>query len=220
MRLKSLVAAMAAVASLAPIAAQAQSSNENPWMIRVRAAYLDFQNGQSNNSAVTANGVQTNNIRAQKEWIPEFDITYFFTKNLAAELVLTYPQNVNIYSNLTSKPSGTITALPPSLVAQYHFTDLGAVKPYIGAGVNYTIFGNTGNFGNINNALVVNNSSVGFVGQVGVDYMIDKNLGLNLDLKYVTMKADVNYSAANGGASVGKLTLNPLIPAVGVTYKF
>ena len=112
------------------------------------------------------------------------------------------------------------TALPPSLVAQYHFTDLGAVKPYIGAGVNYTIFGNTGNFGNINNALVVNNSSVGFVGQVGVDYMIDKNLGLNLDLKYVTMKADVNYSAANGGASVGKLTLNPLIPAVGVTYKF
>ena len=86
MRLKSLVAAMAAVASLAPIAAQAQSSNENPWMIRVRAAYLDFQNGQSNNSAVTANGVQTNNIRAQKEWIPEFDITYFFTKNLAAEL--------------------------------------------------------------------------------------------------------------------------------------
>ena len=126
----------------------------------------------------------------------------------------------NIYSNLTSKPSGTITALPPSLVAQYHFTDLGAVKPYIGAGVNYTIFGNTANFGNINNALVVNNSSVGFVGQVGVDYMLDKNLGINLDLKYVTMKADVNYSAANGGASVGKLTLNPLIPAVGVTYKF
>ena len=219
MRLKSLVVAMAAVASLAPIASQAQSTdNSNPWMVRVRAAYLDFQNGQSNNGQ--PNGVGTNNIRAQKEWIPEVDVTYFFTKNIAAELVLTYPQNVNIYSNLNGQKSGTITALPPSLLAQYHFTDLGAFKPYIGAGVNYTIFGNTGNFGGINNALVVSNSSFGFAGQVGADYMLDKNWGVNVDVKYITMSTKVNYSAANGGANVGKLTLNPLVPAVGVTYKF
>ena len=133
---------------------------------------------------------------------------------------MTYPQNVNIYSNLTSKPSGTITALPPSLVAQYHFTDLGAVKPYIGAGVNYTIFGNTANFGNINNALVVNNSSVGFVGQIGADYMLDKNWGMNVDLKYATMSTNVTGQNALPGQNIGKLTLNPLMPSVGVTYKF
>ena len=46
MRIKSLVAAMAAVASLAPIAAQAQAQ-ENPWMVRVRAVDVLFQNGQS-----------------------------------------------------------------------------------------------------------------------------------------------------------------------------
>ena len=218
MRLKSLVAAMAAVASLAPIASQAQSANENPWMIRVRAAYLDFQNGQSNNANSQGLGVATQNIRAQKEWIPEFDITYFFTKNIAAELVLTYPQNVNIYSNLNGQKSGTITALPPSLLAQYHFTDLGAIKPYIGVGVNYTIFGNTGNFGGINNALTVGNSSVGFAGQVGMDYMFDKNWGMNLDFKYITMNTKVN--SASTGQNIGTLTLNPWVPAVGVTYKF
>ncbi|QWD64827.1 OmpW family protein [Polynucleobacter sp. MWH-UH2A] len=217
MRLKSLVAAMAAVASLAPIAAQAQAQ-ENPWMLRVRAAYLDFQNGQSNNANSQNLGVAAQNIRAQKEWIPEFDITYFFTKNIAAELVLTYPQNVNIYSNLNGQKSGTITALPPSLLAQYHFTDLGAVKPYIGAGVNYTIFGNTGNFGGINNALTVGNSSFGFAGQVGLDYMFDKNWGMNLDVKYITMNTKVN--SASTGQNIGTLTLNPWVPAVGVTYKF
>ena len=218
MRLKSLVAAMAAVASLAPIASHAQSAEENPWMIRVRAAYLDFQNGQSNNANSQGLGVATQNIRAQKEWIPEFDITYFFTKNIAAELVLTYPQNVNIYSNLNGQKSGTITALPPSLLAQYHFTDLGAIKPYIGVGVNYTIFGNTGNFGGINNALTVGNSSVGFAGQVGMDYMFDKNWGMNLDFKYITMNTKVN--SASTGQNIGTLTLNPWVPAVGVTYKF
>ena len=222
MRIKSLVAAMAAVASLAPIASQAQSSDENPWMVRVRAVDLLFQNGQSNGGTnVLGAGVQTNNVRAQNEWIPEVDISYFFTKNIAAELVLTYPQKVNIYSNLTSGPTGTINALPPSLLLQYHFTDLGAFKPYIGAGINYTIFGNRNNFSllGVNNALTVDQNSVGFVGQIGVDYMFDKNWGANIDLKYATMSTNVNGSAANVG-NIGKLTLNPLMPAVGVTYKF
>ena len=224
MRLKSLVAAMAAVASLAPIAAQAQSSNENPWMVRVRAVYLDWQNGQSNQGS-SGLGVGINNIQAQKEWIPEFDVSYFFTKNIAAELVLTYPQNVKINANLGHgySQAGTIKALPPSLLLQYHFTDLGALKPYVGAGVNYTIFSNRNNFTGLGltNNLTVDQSSFGFVGQIGADYMFDKNWGANFDLKYATMST--NVSGANGTASnssIGKLTLNPWMPAVGVTYKF
>ncbi len=214
MRIKTLVAAMAAVASLAPIAAQAQSSSENPWMLRVRAVYADWQNGQSGNASSL-------NIQAQNQWLPEFDISYFFTKNIAAELVLTYPQNVNITSNAVPNKTGTITALPPSLVLQYHFTDFGAFKPYVGAGVNYTIFGDRSNFPQIGNGLTVSNTSFGAVGQIGADYMFDKNWGLNVDVKYATMSTVTN---SNGGAGsnlgTGKLTLNPWMPAVGVTYKF
>ena len=209
MRIKSLVAAMAAVASLAPIAAQAQAQ-ENPWMVRVRAVDVLFQNGQSS-------GVQDLNVKAQNRWIPEFDVSYFFTKNIAAELVLTWPQQVNIYGNLGAGQQniGKVTALPPSLLAQYHFTDLGNFKPYVGAGVNYTIFGNRQNFVV---PVQVEPSSVGFVGQVGMDYMLDKNWGLNVDVKYATMATNVQYVA--GGGNIGKLTLNPWMPAVGVTYKF
>jgi outer membrane protein len=225
MRLKSLVAAMAAVASLAPIAAHAQAE-ENPWMLRVRAVDILFQNGQANNGNGngTGLGVQANNIRAQNTLIPEFDISYFFTKNVAAELVLTYPQKVNVYSNLTSGPTGVINALPPSLLLQYHFTDLGALKPYIGAGVNYTIFGNRNNFsvgGYGNNVLTVDQNSVGFVAQIGADYMFDKHWGMNIDVKYATMSTNVTgQNTLAGAGNIGKLTLNPLMPAVGVTYKF
>ena len=213
MRIKSLVAAMAAVASLAPVAAQAQSSSENPWMVRVRAVYADWQNGQSGNAS-------TLNIQAQNQWLPEFDISYFFTKNIAAELVLTYPQNVNITSNAVPNKTGTITALPPSLVLQYHFTDLGAFKPYIGAGINYTIFGNRSNFPQISNGLTVSNTSFGAVGQIGADYMFDKNWGLNVDVKYATMSTVTNANSAAPSLGTGKLTLNPWMPAVGITYKF
>jgi outer membrane protein len=216
MRIKTLVAAMAAVASLAPIAAQAQAE-ENPWMLRVRAVDLLFQNGQSNGS-VAGLGVQDLNVKAKNQWIPEFDISYFFTKNIAAELVLTWPQQVNITYGPGNANAGKITALPPSLLAQYHFTDLGAFKPYVGAGINYTIFGNRQNFPALGNAVTVDQSSVGFVGQIGMDYMLDKNWGMNIDLKYATMSTNVKL--VDGGASLGKLTLNPWMPAVGVTYKF
>jgi outer membrane protein len=210
MRLKSLVVAMAAVASLAPIAAQAQA-NENPWMLRVRAVDLLWQNGQTG-------GVTTNNIKAQNQWIPEVDVSYFFTKNIAAELVLTWPQQVNITAGAGNTNVGKITALPPSLLAQYHFTELGAFKPYIGAGVNYTVFGNRQNFYGAGAGLQVEPSSFGFVGQIGADYMFDKNWGANIDLKYATIATNVQQVA--GGANIGKLTLNPWMPAVGVTYKF
>ena len=211
MRLKSLVVAMAAVASLTPVMAQAQAE-ENPWMLRVRAVDLLFQNGQTQS-------VQALDIKAKNQWIPEFDVSYFFTKNIAAELVLTWPQQVNINANLGSgvQNVGKITALPPSLLAQYHFTDLGAFKPYVGAGINYTIFGNRANFPALGNNYQVDQSSVGFVGQVGMDYMLDKNWGMNVDLKYATMSTNVSTL---GGTSIGKLTLNPWMPAVGVTYKF
>jgi outer membrane protein len=214
MRIKTLDAAMAAVVSLAPIAAQAQAAAENPWMVRVRAVDLLFQNGQSGGNG----SVQSLNIKAQNQWIPEFDVTYFFTKNIAAELVLTYPQQVNITSGSGNTNVGKITALPPSLLAQYHFTDLGAFKPYVGLGVNYTIFGNRQNFPALGNSVTVNQSSLGVVGQIGMDYMFDKNWGMNLDLKYATMSTEVKTVA--GGTNLGTLTLNPWMPAVGVTYKF
>jgi outer membrane protein len=209
MRIKTLVAAMAAVASLTPIAANAQASEENPWMLRVRAAYLDWANGQTET-------VQAANVTARKQMIPEFDISYFFTKNIAAELVLTYPQTVTI--NAGSNSIGTVKALPPSLVLQYHFTDFGAFKPYVGVGVNYTIFGNRNNLWLGGNQYQVDSSSLGAVGQVGMDYMLDKNWGLNLDVKYISM--NTNVSSVATGASVGKLNLSPWTPAVGVTYKF
>ena len=210
MRIKSLVAAMAAVASLAPIAAQAQAE-ENPWMIRVRAVDLLFQNGQTSTVADL-------NVKAKNQVIPEFDVSYFFTKNIAAELVLTWPQQVNITAGPGNTNIGKVSALPPSLLVQYHFTDLGAFKPYVGAGINYTIFGNRQNFPALGNGVQVDNSSVGVVGQIGADYMFDKNWGVNVDLKYATISTNVNTVAGNN--NLGKLTLNPWMPAVGVTYKF
>jgi outer membrane protein len=198
------IAALALTLSAAfPV--MAQQAAEGNWLVRARAVDLVFDNGQSNT-------VKSMNITADDRWIPEIDISYFFTKNFAAELVLTWPQNVDIMAGGTQ--IGKIQALPPSLLVQYHFTDLGAFKPYVGAGVNYTYFYKRDNI--LGGAASVDRDSWGLVGQIGLDYLIDKNWSLNIDAKYVQMDTDV-YA---GSTNIGKLDLNPITWGVGVGYRF
>ena len=179
-------------------------------MVRARAVYVDFKNGQQDGLDAAGLG----KIEADSRWIPELDLSYFFTKNIAAELVLTYPQEVDIKIQGLGGKAGTIKALPPSLLVQYHFTELGAFKPYVGAGVNYTFFYKTHNIAG--GAANVDNSSWGLAAQVGFDYMFTKNVGLNLDVKYIKMDTDVRL----GANKIGNLNLSPVTAGVGVTYRF
>lgn len=197
---KILVAALIAAGLLSTTVAQAQEN----FMVRVRGVYVDFDNGQKDG--------MPGPIEADSRWIPEIDFSYFFTKNIAAELVLTYPQTVDI--TMAGAQIGKIKALPPSLLVQYHFTDLGAFKPYVGLGLNYTIFTSRDNI--LGGAASVEQSSVGLAGQVGFDYMFTKNWGLNVDVKYIQMDTDVSV----GDTKIGKLDLNPVTAGVGVSYRF
>lgn len=202
---KILVAALVAAGVLSAPVVKAE---EGSFMVRARAVYIDFKNGQKSGLDSVAGKIEADNL-----WIPEVDLSYFFTKNLAAELVLTYPQEVDI--KIAGVKQGTIKALPPSLLLQYHFTELGAFKPYVGAGLNYTFFYNTSNI--LGGVASVERNSWGLAGQVGFDYMFTKNLGLNVDVKYIKMDTDVSVS---GLGKIGTLNLSPITAGVGVTYRF
>ena len=188
-----------ALTATAPVLAQ-----DNPFMVRLRAVHLNWDNGQNQ-------GVKALDIEAKNKTIPEVDFSYFFTKNIAAELVLTYPQRVSVDSNIGRL--GSVKALPPSLLLQYHFTDFGQFKPYVGLGVNYTLFTDRKV---LDGAAKIDKSSVGYAAQIGFDYMFDKNWGLNVDLKYADIDTDVKV----GGTKIGKLDLNPTMFGVGLTYKY
>ncbi|TIS48857.1 MAG: OmpW family protein, partial [Mesorhizobium sp.] len=111
---------------------------------------------------------------------------------------------------------GKVWLLPPTFTLQYHFTDLGAFKPYVGAGVNYTIFYNqdTGSA----DALKVKNT-FGTALQVGFDYMVDQHWGLNFDVKKLFLKPDFDVTVA-GAKLTGKAELDPWLIGAGVTYRF
>jgi outer membrane protein len=189
------VAVLAALAA-APMAAEAQN-----WVIGARALYV------SPNVSTSING-----LGVDSAWWAELDFTYYFTKNIAVELIAGANKH-EVTLNGTSL--GSVGVLPPTLTVQWHWNDFGAFQPYVGAGINYTYFYQTDL---ANNTLSIKDNSWGGALQVGADYEIAKNWYLNGDVKYVWMSTDVRVNAT--GATLGSLDINPWIIGVGVRYRF
>ena len=205
--MKKTLLAIAAVSAFTSGAAVAQSADAvGPFMVRVRAVHLD-----SRNHDTTGLDLSINN-----KWIPEVDVSYFFTPNFAAELILTYPQKHDLRAG--GDKIGSLKHLPPTLLGQYHFTGMGAFKPYVGAGINYTRFSSVKFAPAVDAALSpsIKKNSWGGALQVGFDYAIDKNWSLNFDVKKVYIGTDV-YSAGN---KVGSFKVDPVLIGVGVGYRF
>lgn len=189
------------VAGLA--AAAAAQAGQGDFVARVRATYLAYDNGQNSLPV---------KVEARDLWIPEVDFSYYLTDNVSTELVLTYPQKVDI--DVNGNDAGSVTALPPTLLAQYHFgPNDGAFVPYVGAGVNLTLFGSRSVLAG---GAHISKSSVGLTGQIGADFALSGAWTMNVDLKYVGMTTNVYV----GTTKAGKLDLNPWVASVGIGYKF
>lgn len=158
-----------------------------------------------NNSSSPVTGVEVS-----KKTIPEADFSYFFTENIATELILTYPQSHDVSLNGTKL--GTLKELPPTLLAQYHFSPGASFSPYVGAGLNFTLFSNVDIPG-----LDADRSSIGAALQLGIDIPVNEGMSVNIDLKKVFMKTDVKTTA---GAYVTTLKVDPLLLGVGLGWKF
>ena len=205
--MKKTLLAAAALCALTSGAAMAQNyPQDGKWMVRARAVHLDSANKDS-----TPLDLSVNN-----KMIPELDISYFFTPNFAAELILTYPQKHDVRAG--GAKIGSLKHLPPTLLAQYHFTQLGAFKPYVGAGVNYTRFSSVRFDPAVAAALnpSIDKNSFGGALQVGVDIPLSKNLYLNVDVKKVFIKTDV-FSSGN---KVGTFKVDPVLVGVGLGWRF
>lgn len=148
-------------------------------------------------------------VEVSKKTIPEVDFSYFFTDNISAELILTYPQKHDVSLNGTKL--GTLKQLPPTLLAQYHFMPGSSYSPYVGAGLNYTLFSGVDIPG-----VDVSRSSIGAALQIGIDIPVSNSMFFNIDLKKVYMKTDVKTAA---GAYLTTLKVDPMLFGIGLGWK-
>lgn len=224
---KSLIA----LATLAAFAQFASAQDTGSWIVRARAVDLMSDNGNAGALKSTLTAVTTlpnPSASINDKWLPEVDITYFFTPNIAAELILTVPQSQTVYANFTGGKAaiGTFKHLPPVLTAQYHFTNVPMFRPYVGLGVNYTRISDvnvtvpaavTSSEPQAAIPLDLSRNSFGLAAQLGADVPLGGGWLLNLDIKKVQIGADVKVK---GGPKIGEFNVDPLLVSIGVGKRF
>ncbi len=206
----SLFCAVSAFASAA--SAADLEGNAGTFLVRLRAIAVV----PDERSTVSAIGGA---IKASDRLVPEVDFSYFFTDNLAVELIAAVTKhNVrDVGSTAGTVPLGSTWLLPPTLTAQYHFLSGSKFDPYVGAGVNYTTTFSVGKPSTGPVTAIRYSDSFGPALQAGVDYRLDDRWSLNLDLKKVWIKTDVSI---NNGAIAATAHLDPWIIGTGVGYRF
>ena len=186
--------------ALALIAALPASALADDWMMRVRA--IDIVPDVKSSSLP--------GVDVSDEWVPEVDFTYFVTPNIGVELILATSRHEVTLVGAGSL--GKLNVLPPTVTVQYHFNPTSTIKPYVGAGLNYTRFYNVDLPG-----FKVDSNSFGGALQAGVDIAVTKNGYINLDVKKIWIDTTVKTTA---GATVTDLDINPVVWGIGYGFRF
>lgn len=213
--MKKLLVSIIAIATISvSLTAQEKSDDFKKWQVRFRVITVI-----PNESATieTIGG----DVDISTAVVPELDFTYFFNENWAAELILgTTNHDVKAVATAAGDIElGDVWLLPPTLTLQYHFATEG-FRPYLGTGLNYTIFYGADEGPTADD--VSYDNSVGFAFQGGFDYDLNEKWFLNFDAKYILLSTDVTVNATTAlGATVGaEVDINPLIIGFGIGMKF
>lgn len=143
------------------------------------------------------------------------DVTYFLSNRLALNLLAAFVNpEVSSDAEAVEGSLGSVKAVPPTLTLQYHVAPEEKVRPYIGAGVNYT------NFFDVTGALdaedVEIEDALGVAGQAGLNIMLSDVVSFGADFRWVFILNDPEVTTTTLGTD--ELELDWPIIAVGFGF--
>ena len=224
--MKKSLLVLAVLSAFAPVLAQAEAGD---IVVRLRTAYVNPDEKSKLGTIAPTAGVNTSAgavLTVGTNVIPELDISYYITKNIAAELILATGtrHDVHIANNtgaLGNQNLGSVNILPPTLTAQWHFNPDQMIDPYVGAGVNYTHSFDRTLKASGAVPIHIDQNMFGLVAQAGVDVNLGSGWLINADVKYVTMNTSVKAELTAGNwTKIDDLDINPWVIGVGIGKKF
>ncbi len=231
--MKKSLLVLALAAAFAPVLAHAEAGD---WVVRARVVSVspdeESKLGKTVNSllggTVMTPGAE---LAVDNNVIPELDISYYITKNIAAELILALGSKHDVsvrgdaLATIGNQHLGSVDALPPTLTAQWHFNPDQMFDPYVGAGVNYTYMLDRNlklSRGPLAGSKIkIDSDSWGYALQAGFDVNLKDGWLINADVKYVTMDTDVKLNIPGlGWKKIDSLDIDPWVFGVGIGKKF
>jgi len=165
---------------------------------------------------------------ASDNWVPTAAIEYFLSPNISVETIccLTSHHVDGTAGSVAGRNNliDNILILPATLTLKAHLTNIGPVKPYVGAGPSYFIvldsrIGAGGTALGATSAKV--RSKVGFALQAGVDIALnDQGLGLSIDAKRYFIRPTASFYAGSTEVLRTRHELDPWVISTGLAYRF
>lgn len=214
--MKKTICSLAMVAAL--VSPQVLAHKEGDFVLRVGAASV-----VPNDSSDKILGSQEE-LKVDSNTQLGLTFGYMFTDNISLEVLAATPFSHDISTDLLGLGDIADTKhLPPTVMVQYYFGDAQSkFRPYVGAGLNYTMFFDEGFNGKAKDVGLTDlklDDSFGLAANVGVDYMINESWFLNASAWYANIETEATYKF-NGAAQKTDVKINPWVFMISGGYKF
>lgn len=218
--------ALLAAMGLSAIATPAMAYEEGDWLVRARVVNVNPHDDSGLLSVPALGGaIADSGVTVDSDTIPELDITYMFHRNWGVELILGYSEHDVDASGSVKGLLGNVVdakALPPTLTLQYHFAPDSNIRPYLGAGINYTYFFDESVEGvlDVPGAKVDLESSWGLAVQAGLDIAINEDWFFNMDVKYIDIDTTARFKDTSVGRAKINVEIDPVVFGIGIGRRF
>jgi len=210
MRMSFVLRAPLFALALVALNSSALVAQDSGWQFRLRGIAL-IADESAEISPINGD------IEIDDAFVPELDISYLFSPNVSAELILATAKHdvMAVGTDVGDVDVGSVWALPPTLLLQYRLAPTASVRPYIGAGINLTLFYSESVPGDPVTAADYD-SSIGFAFQGGLDIPLgDGGWFINLDAKKILMNSDVTLETTLGTV-MADVDINPWVIGAGI----
>lgn len=142
--------------------------------------------------------------------------TYFVSPHFAVEVLGAVPFKHDINLNANGAKVAETTHLPPTVTLQYHFApDAARFRPYVGAGLNYTLFYSEKTQGALAGSKLELDNSFGGAVEAGMDIALNADWAVNLNVRWF----DIDTDARLGTTNLGTVNIDPMAYGIMVTRK-
>lgn len=151
-------------------------------------------------------------------------LTYMFAPHWAVGVLAATPFEHDVNVRGLGLDAGSIKHLPPTVTVQYFPLDSASrCQPYVGIGVNYTLFFDEEVDGDLEalfgpGDLKLDNSW-GFAAEAGIDYLIGDHWLLNAAVWYLDIDTEATFRFTGNKITTG-VEIDPWVYMLGVGYRF
>lgn len=190
------------------LAAPAFAQQAGEWTFSVGAHQVNPKSDNGSLAAGTLDVEVGSNVR------PTITAEYFIRDNLGIEVLASLPFQHDIDIAGVGNV-GSTKHLPPTVSLQYHFGE-GKVKPFVGLGVNYTLFFSEDTSGALSGNDLKLDDSFGLAAHAGIDFKVGEKGAIRVDARWIDIDTDVELN----GTGLGTVEIDPLVYGAAYVFQF